>query len=51
MQPKSWACNSIETTTKMQDFITDLCDVMDDVYNMSSAMSLPIIPTTEELQA
>jgi hypothetical protein len=35
----------------MQDYTTNLCDVMDDVYNHSAALGLPIIPTTEELQA
>lgn len=35
----------------MQDFITDLCDIMDDVYNHSAALNIPIIPTSEELQA
>lgn len=44
MQPKSWACNSTETTTKMQDLIQD-------VYNLSDALGLTVVPTTEELQA
>lgn len=34
----------------MQDYISALCDVMDDVYNHSAALGLAIVPTTEELQ-
>ena len=44
MQPKSWDCNSTEITTKMQDLIQD-------VYELSAALGLDVVPTPEELQA
>jgi hypothetical protein len=44
MQPKNWGFDSTETITNMQDLIKD-------VYDLSNALGLDVIPTPEELQA